>query len=181
MWKKLVLSIAGAAMAVAAAGFAYLHLRQPDSLPAASIQVPMTPEAIARGEYLFTVIADCDGCHSQRDFSRFAAPVVPAGRGRGFLFPPEFGLPGKVAAPNITPDVETGIGAWTDGEKIRAIREGIRRDGAALFNMMPYENYRHMSDADVHALVAYLNSLPPVRNQVPRSELDFPVGLLIKS
>ena len=77
--------------------------------------------------------------------------------------PPEAGLPGRVAARNITPDKETGIGNWTDGEKIRAIREGIGRDGHALFPMMPYESFRHMSDEDVYSLVAYLNSLPPVK------------------
>ena len=70
--------------------------------------------------------------------------------------------------PNITPDRETGIGTWTDGEKIRAIREGIHKDGSALFPMMPYAEYRNMSDDDVQSLVAYLNSLPPVRHESPR-------------
>ena len=56
------------------------------------------------------------------------------------MFPAELGLPGTVVAQNITPDKETGIGGWTDGEKIRAIREGIDREGRALFSMMPYGN-----------------------------------------
>ena len=77
-------------------------------------------------------------------------------------FPKEMGLPGRIASRNITPDVETGIGAWTDGEKIRAIREGISRDGTMLFPMMPYARFRKMSDEDVMSLVAYLNTLPPV-------------------
>lgn len=127
-------------------------------------------DRVARGKYVFT-LADCSGCHSERDFSRFSAPVVPDGIGKGTVFPPELGLPGKVVAPNITPDKETGIGAWTDAEKIRAIRDGIAKDRGTLFPFMPYPYYRHMSDADVQALVAYINTLKPIANQVPRTEL----------
>ncbi len=90
------------------------------------------------------------------------------------------GMPGTVVAPNITPDRETGIGTWTDGEKIRAIREGVDNQGRALFPMMPYGSYREMSDEDVESLVAYLNSLPPVRNPLPATALSFPVNLMIK-
>jgi mono/diheme cytochrome c family protein len=179
MWKRLLLLSAVAITSVIGAGFAYLTLRSPKSLPAESIQVRITPENIARGEYLFTVLADCDGCHSERDLSKFSAPVVVRGRGRGWQFPKEMGLPGKIVAPNITPDVETGIGAWTDGEKIRAIREGISRDGRPLFPMMPYQSLAKMSDNDVQALVAYMNTLTAIRNPLPRTELDFPVKYLI--
>src|SRR5262249_41965389 len=115
------------------------------------------------------------------DESRFGRPVVEGGWGRGSVFPAELGLPGTVVASNVTPDRETGLGAWTDGEIIRAIREGISRDGRALFPMMPYTNYRRMSDADVYAIVAYLKSLPAVRNPLPKNSLNFPVSLLIKS
>jgi hypothetical protein len=93
---------------------------------------------------------------------------------------PDRSLPGKVYVANITPDKETGIGNWTDGEKIRAIREGISRDGHMLFPLMPYSNFRHMSDDDVQSLVAYLNSLPPVRNSLPATQIDFPVSLMMK-
>ena len=165
---------------VAVGGFSYLYLRKPATAPPASVKVEITPARLARGKYLFN-LADCDGCHSQRDFSRFGGPVVESGRGRGNVFPPELGLPGVVAPRNITPDKETGIGNWTDGEKIRAIREGISRDGTPLFPMMGYERFRHMSDEDVYSLVAYMNTLAPVRNPVPRSRIDFPVSLLMKS
>jgi hypothetical protein len=97
------------------------------------------------------------------------------------IFPPEMGLPGTIVASNITTDKETGLGAWTDGEKVRAIRDGISRDGRALFPLMPYESYRHMSDEDVFSLVAYLNTLPPVRNPLPGSQVNLPVSLLMKS
>jgi mono/diheme cytochrome c family protein len=179
MWKKILLFGSLGVVTVIGAGFGYLSLRSPNHLPAESIQVPMTPENIARGEYLFTVLADCDGCHSERDLSKFTAPAVARGRGRGWQLPKELGLPGDVVAPNITPDVETGIGAWTDGEKIRAIREGISRDGRPLFPMMPYQGFAKMSDGDVQALVAYMNTLPAVRNPLPRTKLNFPVNYLI--
>ena len=171
------------AMAVAltaVAGFSYLYFRKPAMTRPAAVKVEITPARLTRGEYLFN-LADCDGCHSQRDFSRFGGPVTASGRGRGNVFPPDLGLPGMVAPRNITPDRETGIGNWSDGEKIRAIREGISRDGTTLFPMMGYERFRHMSDEDVYSLVAYLNTLAPVKNRVPRSKIAFPVSLLIKS
>ena len=141
----------------------------------------MTPDRIARGQYIFESVADCGGCHSQRDFTRFGGPEIPSGIGQGNILSnlvPD--LPGTVVAANITPDVETGIGSWSDGEKIRAIRDGVSRDGHALFPMMPYAGYSHLSDDDVQSLVAYLDSLPPVHNPLPKTKLNFPVGLMIK-
>jgi mono/diheme cytochrome c family protein len=181
MWKKIFAAVAIALVAAVSMGFGYLYLRQPAVAPPLSTKVEMTPERIERGNYIFQYVADCDGCHSERDFGRFGGPVAASGRGKGLVFPPEMGLPGRVAAPNITPDRETGLGEWSDGEKIRAIREGIGREGQALFPMMPYTYYRQMSDEDVYSVVAYMNTLPPVRNAVPRTSIDFPVSLLIKS
>ncbi len=181
MWKKVLLVILAVLVVVVAGGAAFLFLHQPAQVPAASIQVSMTPERIARGKYIFENLADCDGCHSQRDFSKFGGPVVPAGRGRGNVLSALVrGLPGTVVAPNITPDPETGIGKWTDGEKIRAIRDGVDNTGRALFPMMPYPGFHKMSDEDVQSVVAYMNSLPPVKNPLPMTTLDFPVGLFIK-
>ncbi len=180
MLKKILLSGLAFIIAVPAAGVGYLYLRKPAQAPAPSIRVPMTPERIARGKYIFT-LADCDGCHSQRDFERMGGPVVGSGRGQGNVLSSFVdGLPGTVVARNITPDPETGIGTWTDGEKIRAIREGVDKDGNALFPMMPYQEFRNMSDDDVQALVAYLNTLKPIRNPLPPTQVDFPVSMLIK-
>ena len=176
-----IIGIISLGLVVVAGGVAgFLFLRKPAMQPARDIRIEATPERLARGEYIFK-LADCDGCHTPRDFSRFGGPAIAGRRGAGTVFPAEFGLPGVVAPPNITPDVETGIGSWTDGEKIRAIREGVDKNGRALFPMMPYQNFRHMSDEDVYSLVAYLNSLAPVRNAVPPTKLKFPVSQLIKS
>jgi mono/diheme cytochrome c family protein len=170
----------GGIVCAGVAGASYLAMRRPAAAPPLDIKVAMTPERIARGKYIFTV-SDCSGCHSGRDFNRFGGPVVESQLGQGFEFPKELGLPGRVAARNITPDVETGLGGWTDGEKIRAIREGISKDGTMLFPMMPYERFRTMSDEDVESLVAYMNTLRPVRHRVERSRIEFPVSVLMKS
>ena len=159
--------------------FLYLLIRRPASAPPSKIKVAMTPDRIERGQYLFTTLLDCDGCHSERDFSRLGGPVIAGARGKGVMLPLE-GLPGQVNAPNITPDAETGIGAWTDGEKIRAIREGISRDGHMLFPLMPYSGYRFLSDSDVQSLVAYMNTLPAIRNYIPRSNISFFVAMMVK-
>ncbi|SPF56841.1 Cytochrome c-like protein [Candidatus Sulfopaludibacter sp. SbA4] len=181
MWKKIILIVVVVIVGVPAAGIVYLYLRKPAQAPASAIKVAMTPERIARGKLIFHNIADCDGCHSERDFSRVDGPVVESGRGRGNVMSALLiGMPGTVVAPNITPDPETGIGSWTDGEKIRAIREGVDRNGRALFPMMPYTDYRKMSDEDVESVVAYMNSLAPVKNPLPKTQLAFPVNLLIK-
>ena len=177
---KLVGLIIAGLVCLAAAGAGYLAVRKPAMAPASDIQVAMTPERIARGKYIFE-LSDCDGCHSGRDFSRFGGPVIVSQRGQGVKFPKEMGLPGRISSRNITMDRETGIGNWKDGEKIRAIREGISRDGRQLFPMMPYGRFREMSDEDVYSLVAFLNTLAPVKHKVEPSQVDFPVSLLMKS
>jgi hypothetical protein len=180
MLKRGLLIVGFVVLANVVAAMGYFFLRTPDMAPPSPIRVEMTEARITRGKYLFENVCDCDGCHSERDFSRFGGPVVPSGRGKGFTFPPEFGLPGTVTASNITPDIETGIGYWTDGEKIRAIREGVDRDGRALFSLMPYPYYRHMSDEDVQSLVAFMNTLQPVKSRWPKTSLNFPVNFLVK-
>ncbi len=180
IWTKVVAAAALAVVSVSGLTALYYGMYLPRTAPPRAGSVPTTPERIERGKYIFTSVAYCDGCHSERDFTRFAGPVVAGGRGKGLVFEEE-GLPGTLAIPNITSDRETGIGAWTDGEKIRAIRDGIGRDGRALFPMMPYIYYKNMSDYDVECLVAYLNTLAPVRNRLPRTAMPFPVNYLVRS
>ena len=137
-----------------------------------------TPERMARGKYLFS---GCEGCHSPHDWTQHDAPVPSGMHGAGQILPFSEGVPGRVVAPNLTPDLETGAGAWTDDMLARAIREGIGQDGRALFPMMPYPHLRFLSDEDVASLVVYIRSLPPVRNTVPKTEIVFPVIYLIRS
>jgi hypothetical protein len=139
-----------------------------------------TPGRLARGKYLVENVAACMECHSPHDFTKRDLPT-PAGMiAAGQHFPVK-GLPGNVVAANLTPDPETGLGRWTDDEIGRAIREGVDRRGQALFPLMPYERYRHLSDEDLASVVVYLRALPPVRNSLPPSTIVFPVKYLIRN
>lgn len=120
---------------------------------------------VERGAYLMNSIVACGNCHVQRD--KEGRPLPALGLSGGELFDEE---PFRAYARNITPDVETGIGKWTEAQLVRAIREGIRPDGSLIGPPMPIEFYRGMSDADAQALVAYLRAQPAVKHVVPKSE-----------
>ena len=164
----------------AAIWFGYMVVRPPASALPSRVPVARTEETIERGRHLFTVLAACDRCHSGLDFTRLNNPVIPNLRAAGRQLDLR-GLPGSVTAPNLTPDRETGLGSWTDGEKIRAIRDGISKDGRALYPLMPYPYYRKMSDEDVQAIVAYLDSLAPVRSALPPTSVSFLTRVFMKS
>jgi len=140
-----------------------------------------TPERLARGEYLALNVADCMVCHAEHDWTAHDAPVLPNTLGAGQDMNMLKGFPGKVYAPNITPDRETGAGSWSDDQLARAIREGVGHDGRALFPFMQYADFRIMSDEDLASIIVYLRSLPPVRKQLPSTDLIFPVKYLIRN
>ena len=139
-----------------------------------------TPQRLERGRYIATALSGCIYCHSLHDWKAPGTPLVAGMEGAGEILPYE-GLPGRIVAPNLTPDPETGAGRWTDDQFARAIREGIGHDGRALFPIMPYIHYRNMSDEDLASVVVYLRSLPAVRNPLPATEIIFPVKYLIRS
>jgi len=176
MWKKIAGFTILLVLLVAGAGAGWAVLRKPAQRPALNVHIVATPALLARGRKIFT-LADCGGCHSKHDPATFA--LIEGGTGWGNAIPDK--ELGEIDIPNITPDRETGIGTWTDGEKMRAIREGVDKDGNALFPIMPYGSFRSMSDDDVLALVAYLDSLPPIRHAVPKMKVRFPFSALIKS
>jgi hypothetical protein len=122
----------------------------------------------------------CLYCHSPHDWSKREDPILPGMTGAGQQLP-YIGLPGKVFAPNLTPDKDTGAGNRTDDMLARSIREGIGYDGRALFGIMPYAHYRNMPDEDLASIVVYLRSLPPVRNAVPATEIIFPVKYIMRN
>src|SRR5262245_4882041 len=115
-----------------------------------------------RGRYLVETVGACASCHTPKGPDGDIADKHLAG---GFGLEESFGT---WVAPNITPDRRTGIGAWTDAELVRAIREGKHRSGRTLGPPMPFAAYRKLSDRDVKAMVAYLRTVKPVRNEVPR-------------
>ena len=145
----------------------------PKARPLTSQKFEATPQRLERGRYLFNALAGCADCHSGHDLSCSDHPVIESQLGAGEVMPFD-GLPGRVVAPNLTPDSETGAGTWSDDQLARAIREGIGHDGRTLFPMMPYENYRHMSDEDLVSVIVYIRSLTPVRHELPKTEMHFP-------
>ncbi len=128
---------------------------------------------LARGRYLVEGPMHCFDCHSDKDWKASGAPVVPGKKGGGAPFPMDVGFPLNV--PNISPDPETGAGKWTDEQLARAIREGIGHDGRRLFPLMPYMNFRVLSDEDLVSVIKYIRSIPPVHNAVRATPLPEPV------
>jgi len=152
----------------------------PKTRPLTGQKFETTPQRLARGRYLSNAVSGCSFCHSEHDWSKPERPLLPGREGVGEVIP-FAGLPGRIVAPNLTSDTQTGAGAWTDDQLARAIREGIGHDGRALFPLMAYERFQHMSDEDVASVVVYLRSLPSVRNELPKTEIIFPVKYLIRS
>lgn len=132
-----------------------------------------TVARLERGRYIVEGPAHCFQCHSEVDWETPGAQPKQGKKGAGTIFI-EDGMQWLVA-PNITPDRETGAGNWTDEQFARAIREGIGHDGRRLFPMMPYMNFRQMSDEDLASVVVYLRSINPVRNVVPKTVLPDPI------
>lgn len=139
-------TLRAAALVVALAG----------SAAAAAAETPLE-----RGRYLFDSLLACRNCHDEPDGARRAL----AGGAR-------FGQDGGAIgyAPNITPDRDAGIGAWSDDAIARAIREGVRPDDSYIAPVMPFELNRRISDSDIRAIVAYLRSVPPADKIVPRTD-----------
>lgn len=142
--------------------------------PTTPEKVASTPERVARGSYIVNQAASCGACHTPREGnSILGGERTDAYLAGGSVFN-EAEVDATLAIPNITPDVETGVGGWTDDELMRAIRDGIHRDGHLLIPMMPFTSYQHMSDEDVRSVIAFLRSIPAVKNKVDRSVNDLP-------
>ncbi len=118
-------------------------------------------DPLARGRYLATA-ADCEACHTKE-----GGDLLAGGR----PFETDFGI---IYSPNITPDAETGIGSWSDADFLRAMHEGIAKDGTRLYPAFPYASYTYLTDEDVLAIKAYLDSVPAVKNTAPENTLRWP-------
>jgi mono/diheme cytochrome c family protein len=120
-----------------------------------------TRALVAQGAEL-AMLGNCKSCHTKEDGAAYAG-------GRPLATP--FGT---IYATNITPDPETGIGAWSEAAFRRALREGVRRDGAHLYPAFPYDHFTKVSVGDLRALYAFFMTREPVRAQTPANALPFP-------
>lgn len=139
-----------------AALFGYWKLNRSHDNPVPQLSVSMTPERLARGERFEPI---CAGCH--------APEADTAMTGKDFLgedAPPI----GDFYAPNLTP---AHLADWSDGEIVRAIREGVHRSGRSLL-IMPSEFFHQLSDEDVQSIVAFLRSLAPQGVDTPPNRLN---------
>jgi mono/diheme cytochrome c family protein/uncharacterized membrane protein YphA (DoxX/SURF4 family) len=121
-------------------------------------------DLVERGRYLATA-ADCAACHTKPGGAPFAGGVA--------LETPF----GTLVGPNITPDPDAGIGAWTDDEFVAALQEGRGRDGIRLYPAMPYPAYTKMTRDDALAVRAYLRTIEPASDKIEANQLPFPFNI----
>jgi len=161
--RRALFGLLGVAL-VGTAGFV-AFARQPE-IPASPSpsKASFEPALIAKGAEL-AMIGNCNVCHTKTD-------GMPYAGGRALATP--FGT---IHATNITPDPDTGIGGWSEAAFLRAMREGVRRDGAHLYPAFPYDHFTKMSAADVRAIYAFLMTREPVRAETPANALPFPLSL----
>ncbi|HVO92600.1 MAG TPA: hypothetical protein VMT22_07150 [Terriglobales bacterium] len=133
-------------------------------------------ELIARGRYIATAIQGC-GCHTREQsdgrkdetlhYAGSPNPAPPAGP------PANAGWSSarwkKIYARNITPDLETGIGQWSEADFMRAMRTGITPDGRVLDTQMPWNAFQKITDRDLKSLWAYLKTIKPIKNTPPQN------------
>ena len=151
-----------AVLVMAAAGVYALNVRgEEEVFTRQASQAAAPAEQVARGAYIAR-LGNCMGCHTAVGGRLYAG-------GRGVETP--FGI---VFAPNITPDVQYGIGAWSASEFWRALHHGRSRDGRLLYPAFPYPDYTHVAREDADALYAYLQSLPAVAQANQPHQLRFP-------
>jgi mono/diheme cytochrome c family protein len=174
---KIVGGLVVLLLLVAACGYGYLMFAFPKVPPPTAFTIDATPERLARGKYLNDHVVGCTTCHTKRDWTKFSGPIMQDQMGRGgdaFALGPA----GTLYAKNITP---AAIGSWSDGELLRAVTQGVSKDGTPLFPLMPYPHFGEMSEDDVHAVLAYIRSLKAIEGTVPPRELNFPLNLIVRT
>jgi mono/diheme cytochrome c family protein len=175
--KKLLIGLM-IVIVLVVAGFAiYVASRQHltfDSTPLPPVAASTDSTVIERGHYVVRTLTVCEGCHGdpKRPEAVLAGEEVPLSGGFEFNIPP-----GKFYPRNITPDRETGIGSYSDGQVARALRYGVGHDGRAL---LPFMEMQGLSDEDLTAVVSYLRSQPPVHNVVPAHQYNI-LGKIVKA
>lgn len=164
-WKKVI--PVALLVILALTGITYLYIRY--ALP----KIPPVPEIVInhqdssllrRGEYLAEHVSICVDCHSPRDINYFSWPNVKGQKGAGGPFLSQklgYTFPGESFTPNITP---ANLGNWSDGELYRLLTTGIDKDGNTINHAMPFQNFSHLDPSDAKAIIAYIRTLPAIKN-----------------
>jgi mono/diheme cytochrome c family protein len=136
------------------------------ALLAGATQTARADDTLERGRYL-SVAADCVACHTNPKQGK------PYAGGYAIASPL-----GEIWASNITPSKTHGIGTYSEADFAKAVREGVRKDGAHLYPAMPYTSYAKLTDEDVHALYVYfMQGVAPVDEEAHTTELPFPFSV----
>src|SRR5262245_40326847 len=123
---------------------------------------PVAVDPIARGKYL-TIVGGCNDCHTPGTFyGQMDTTRLLSGTELGWQGPWGVSYPR-----NLTPDMETGLGSWSEDDIVQALRTGKKKDGSPILPPMPWPFYSQMTDEDLHALAAYLKSIPAVKHKAP--------------
>src|SRR5262249_21648001 len=162
---RALLWLLGATL-VGAAAFVALAWRP--EIPAAEPpnKAAFDPALVTKGAEL-AMLGNCNVCHTKADGRAYAG-----GRALQTAF-------GTIYATNITPDPDTGIGRWSEMAFLRAMREGVRRDGSHLYPAFPYEHFTKVSGVDLRAIYAFMMTREPVRADTPANAVPFPLSMRI--
>ncbi|MGV3507876.1 MAG: c-type cytochrome [Sphingobacteriaceae bacterium] len=176
---KIIIYIVLLLVIIVGSGLSYVKFALPDVGEAPDLKVELTPQRIERGKYLATYVTVCIDCHSTRDWSKFSGPIDSTTIGTGGeKFDQAVGLPGTIYSANITPH---NLKTWTDGELFRAITTGVKKDGSAIFPIMPYQSYGKMDKEDIYSIIAFIRTLPEQKTAMPEPELDFPLNFIVNT
>ena len=164
MLKRIVYSVCGAA--IVGLGLFIIYAWQPAIDPVSSSTINnYSPDVIAQGKTL-AAAGYCSTCHTPPGGIAYAG---------NYEMHTEFGT---IYSSNITPDVETGIGNWSEEAFMRAMRTGVSRDGHHLLPAFPYEHFNKMTDDDITAIYAYIMTSIPAINQVKKDNgIPFPLNI----
>jgi hypothetical protein len=159
-------------------GASYVKFFLPD-ISIRDISIDITQERIERGRYLANHVMLCIDCHSTRDWTKYPGPIITGTEGMGGeIFDQKQGFPGIYYATNITP---YELGKWSDGEIYRALTAGVGNRNNALFPVMPFHIYGNLDDEDIFSIIAYLRTIPEIKNDLPPANSDFPMNFIINT
>ena len=176
---KILTVLVGLVAVTIVGGIIYINYAFPKVGIAPNLTASNDSAFIARGEYLVNNVTACWDCHSENDHAKFAGKVIPGTEGKGGnVYPEQAGFPGTFYSPNLT---SYHLENWTDGEIALAITAGVSKDGEPLFPLMPYKSYRYLANEDLKAIISYLRTIKPIKNDVARSEASFPFSLIMRT